>query len=182
MDIDTVNRMDRPTFVAMFGGIFEHSPWVAARAYEKRPFSNPKALHAAMVAAVESSARDEQLALLRAHPDLAGKEAREGTMTASSVVEQASAALDRLTPDEMARINDLNQKYRARHGFPFIVAVRHYTKAGILHEFERRLANDTATELGCALQQVFAITGFRIAERFDRVEAIPASDSEHLSV
>ena len=183
MNIDTVNRMDRPTFVATFGGIFEHSPWVAARAYEKAPFSDPKALHAAMVAAVQASTRDEQLTLLRAHPDLAGKEAREGTMTASSVVEQASAALDRLTPDEMARISDLNRAYRVRHGFPFIVAVRHYTKAGILHEFERRLRDDTETELGCALQQVFAITGLRIAERFDRAEASAASNSaKQLSV
>jgi len=176
MDIETVNRMDRATFVATFGGIFENSPWVAARAYEMRPFASAAALHDAMATAVERATRDEQLTLLRAHPDLAGSEAREGTLTASSAAEQASAALDRLAPGELAHLGKLNAAYRARHGFPFIVAVRHYTKSGILHEFERRIDNDTGSELAWALQQVFAITRLRIAERFDRAEASIAAD------
>ena len=166
MDIATVNGMDKAAFVAAFGGIFEHSPWVAERAYDRRPFASPADLHAAMTDAVRAAPRDQQTALLLAHPDLAGKEARAGTMTASSVAEQASAALDRLSPEEMARIAELNRAYRARHGFPFIVAVRHYTKAGIFHEFERRIANDTTSEHAWALAQVFAITRMRLDQRF----------------
>lgn len=162
MNIATVNGMDEAAFVAAFGGIFEHSPWVAQRAYERRPFADATALHAAMADAVRAAPREQQTALLLAHPDLAGKEARAGTMTDASVAEQASAALDRLTPDEMARIAELNRAYRARHGFPFIVAVRHYTKAGIFHEFERRIANDTQAEHAWALSQVFAITRMRL--------------------
>ncbi len=177
MNIDAVNRMDQATFVATFGNIFEHSPWVAERAYDMRPFADQHALHAAMVAAVKGAGRDEQLTLLRAHPDLAGKEARAGTMTASSVVEQASAALDRLSAEEIARIGRLNAAYRARHGFPFIIAVRHYTKVGILYEFERRADSDTSLEFAAALQQVFAITGMRIAARFEAMPT-PATAAE----
>jgi 2-oxo-4-hydroxy-4-carboxy-5-ureidoimidazoline decarboxylase len=166
VDIATVNGMDKAAFMAAFGGIFEHSPWVAERAYDRRPFASAAALHAAMVDAVRAASREQQTALLNAHPDLAGKEARAGAMTDSSVAEQASAALDRLSPEEMTRIAELNRAYRARHGFPFIVAVRHYTKTGIFHEFERRIANDTASEHAWALSQVFAITHMRIDSRF----------------
>ena len=166
MDIATVNGMDKAAFVAAFGGIFEHSPWVAERAYGRGPFASAADLHAAMVDAVRAAPREQQTALLNAHPDLAGKEARAGTMTSSSVSEQASAALDRLSAEEMSRIAELNRAYRARHGFPFIVAVRHYTKAGIFHEFERRIANDTESEHTWALSQVFAITRMRIDSRF----------------
>jgi 2-oxo-4-hydroxy-4-carboxy-5-ureidoimidazoline decarboxylase len=166
VDIATVNGMDKTAFVAAFGGIFEHSPWVAERAYDRRPFASPAELHAAMADAVRAAPREQQTALLREHPDLAGKEARAGTMTTSSVAEQASAALDRLSPTEMTRIAELNREYRARHGFPFIVAVRHYTKAGIFHEFERRIANDSPSEHAWALSQVFAITRMRIDARF----------------
>jgi 2-oxo-4-hydroxy-4-carboxy-5-ureidoimidazoline decarboxylase len=167
LDIANVNGMDRAAFVAAFGGVFEHSPWVAERAWDRRPFANVAELHTAMTAAVLAAPRERQTALLLAHPDLAGKEARAGTMTSSSVAEQASAALDRLTPAEMARIAELNREYRARHGFPFIVAVRHYTKAGIFHEFERRIANDSESEHEWALSQVFAITRMRIETKFE---------------
>lgn len=166
MDIATVNAMDKAAFVAALGDVFEHSPWVAERAHERRPFASTGELHAAMVDAVRAAPRDQQTALLLAHPDLAGKEARAGTMTSSSVSEQASAALDRLSPQEIARIAELNRAYRASHGFPFIIAVRHYTKAGIFHEFERRIGNDTRSEHAWALSQVYAITRMRIDARF----------------
>ena len=104
MDLMSINRMDHDRFVAAFGAIFEHSPWVAERAHAARPFASIDALHAAMVTAVRQSSRETQLALLRAHPDLAGKEAQEGTMTRDSVVEQASAGLGLLTRAEMDRI------------------------------------------------------------------------------
>ncbi len=166
MDIKTTNRIDRAEFVENFEAIFEHSPWVAERAFHARPFGSIDELHAAMAREVEEASRDEQLALLRAHPDLAGKEAQAGTMTRSSVAEQASAALDRLTASEMKRIRELNAAYRDKHGFPFIIAVRHYTKDGILHEFERRLSNDTVTELAEGLSQIFAIARLRLRTLF----------------
>jgi 2-oxo-4-hydroxy-4-carboxy-5-ureidoimidazoline decarboxylase len=165
VDIANVNAMDKAAFVAALGDVFEHSPWVAERAYQRRPFASPADLHDAMADAVRAAPREQQTALLLAHPDLAGKEAHAGTMTSSSVSEQASAALDRLSPEEMARIAGLNRAYRARHGFPFIVAVRHYTKAGIFYEFERRIANDTESEHAWALSQVFAITRMRVDAR-----------------
>ncbi|MEP6655706.1 MAG: 2-oxo-4-hydroxy-4-carboxy-5-ureidoimidazoline decarboxylase, partial [Betaproteobacteria bacterium] len=110
--------------------------------------------------------REEQLALLRAHPDLAGQEARAGTMTHASVAEQASAALDRLTPGEMERIAKLNAAYRARHGFPFIIAVRQHARDGILNEFERRLRNDSESEIAANLQQISVITRLRLVALF----------------
>jgi 2-oxo-4-hydroxy-4-carboxy-5-ureidoimidazoline decarboxylase len=165
VDIATVNAMDKAAFVAALGDVFEHSPWIAERAYARRPFASAADLHAAMVDAVRTAPRERQTALLLAHPDLAGREARAGTLTSSSVSEQASAALDRLSPQEMTRIAELNRAYRARHGFPFIVAVRHYTRAGIFHEFERRIDNDSESEHAWALSQVYAITRMRIDAR-----------------
>lgn len=162
MSIDRVNAMDRETFMRLFGGVFEHSPWVAERAWDARPFADFGALHRAMVEAVSRVPAEQQVALLRVHPDLAGKEAEEGTMTDHSVSEQASAGLDALSRAEVERIRDLNARYRARHGFPFIIAVRRYTKDGIFSEFERRLGNDSAAELDECLAQIFAITRLRI--------------------
>jgi len=153
--------------VRCFGGVFEHSPWVAEHAFAARPFADIDRLHAAMVAVVRSAPREEQIALLNAHPDLAGREAEEGTMTDASVAEQSSAGLDALSAGEVARIAELNVRYRARHGFPLIIAVRHYTKAGIFHEFERRIANDTGSEHDWALSQVFAITRMRLETKFE---------------
>lgn len=159
---------DRAAFVDAFGGIFEHSPWVAERAWEllaDKPVVDLAAVHSAMVAAVEAASRDDQLKLLCAHPDLAGKEAQEGTMTDHSVAEQASAGLDALSKAEMARIAELNTAYRAKHGFPFIIAVRRHTKVQILEAFERRLGNDSESERQECLRQIFTITGLRIQAR-----------------
>ena len=172
MDMSDIATMDRAAFVERFGGIFEHSPWVAERAFGAGPFGDARALHNAMVAVVEAQARERQVALLCAHPDLAGKEAGDGSMTSSSVAEQSSAGLDRLSREELQRIGTLNAEYRARHGFPFIIVVRHYTKEGILHEFERRLKSDTATELRTALAQVYAITWLRV-QRLLATESAP---------
>ena len=172
MNLQIINRMDRAAFVEAFGGVFEHSAWVAERSFASRPFASIDALHRAMTDAVTAAPRDQQLALLRAHPDLAGKEAQEGSMTDSSVAEQASAGLDRLTRAEVLRLRELNAAYRDRHGFPFIIAVRHYTKEGVLHEFGRRLANEREAELVACLQQVFAITRMRLA----RLVSEPAAE------
>jgi 2-oxo-4-hydroxy-4-carboxy-5-ureidoimidazoline decarboxylase len=151
-------------FVAALGGVFERSPWVAERAFDRRPFAGAAALHAAMVAVVRAASREEQLALLRAHPELAGKEADAGTLTSDSAAEQKGAGLVNLAAEEKQRIARLNAEYRARFGFPFIIAVRNYTRAGIFAEVERRLENDPATELAACLEQVYEIARFRLED------------------
>jgi 2-oxo-4-hydroxy-4-carboxy-5-ureidoimidazoline decarboxylase len=165
-DIQTVNRMDRDTFMNTFGGVFEHSPWIAERAWSARPFNNPEALHAAMIEVVRSASPDEKLRLLNAHPELAGKEARERAMTQDSTVEQGSAGLDRLSADDFARFDRLNAAYREKFGFPFIIAVRGRTKPEIVAAFERRLENEPGTELDAALNEIAAITWMRMEKLF----------------
>jgi 2-oxo-4-hydroxy-4-carboxy-5-ureidoimidazoline decarboxylase len=166
LDLKTVNQMDRAAFTQALGEVFENSPWVAERAWDARPFDSVSALHQAMVHAVKSATREQQLALLNAHPDLAGKEAQAGTMTDSSKQEQSGAGLNALSKEEMGRITQFNAAYKAKHRFPFIVCVRHYTKAGIFYEFERRIANDSETELANDLQQISAITRLRLNALF----------------
>ncbi len=162
LTLPQVNAMSREAFVQALGGIFEHSPWVAERAFAARPFASAAALHGAMVAAVERADREDQLRLLRAHPELAGKEADAGTLTADSTAEQKGAGLVNLSPAEKARIARLNADYRAKFGFPFIIAVREHTKSGIFSEFEARLANAPDAELANCLAQVFTITRLRL--------------------
>jgi len=161
-DMGAISNMDRAAFVQKFGGIFEKSPWVAEKAWDKRPFTSLPQLHAAMVEAVKYAPVPSQLALLQSHPDLAGKEAQAGAMTASSVSEQASAGLNALSKAEMTQISELNAAYKQKFGFPFIIAVRMYTKEGIFFEFQRRLNNDTQTEFANDLQNVYAITRLRL--------------------
>ncbi|MBM3220486.1 MAG: 2-oxo-4-hydroxy-4-carboxy-5-ureidoimidazoline decarboxylase [Candidatus Rokubacteria bacterium] len=160
--IAVVNRLERGEFRALLGGVFEDSPWVAEHAFECRPFASVEALHAVMVAMVETASREEQLALIRAHPDLAGTAARAGTMTASSVAEQASAGLDRLTDEEYARFERLNAAYREKFGFPFIIAVRRHDKHAILAAFETRLRNSEDEEIATALTQIAEIARLRL--------------------
>lgn len=161
--LESLNRARRDELGPLLGGIFEHSPWIAARAVEARPFASVEALHAAMVAVVRGASRDEQLALLRAHPDLAGRAARAGTLTSASASEQSSAGLDRLDDEEYERFGRLNAAYRAKFGFPFIIAVRRHDKTQILAAFEKRLGNTEAQEMEAALAQVFEIARLRLA-------------------
>jgi len=149
-------------FVRALGGVFEQSPWIAERALAAHPFASVDALHAAMSDAVRGAGRDAQVALLRAHPELAGKEAQAGTLTSDSTAEQATAGLSALTRDELQRVSELNRRYRGKFGFPFIIAVRRHTKDGIFRELERRLELDPETELANGLAQVFAITRLRL--------------------
>jgi 2-oxo-4-hydroxy-4-carboxy-5-ureidoimidazoline decarboxylase len=167
LDMAPINAMDRSAFVEKFGGIFENSPWVAEKAWERRPFASLDDMHAAMVAVAKNAPAPMQLALLQSHPDLAGKEAQAGTMTASSVAEQASAGLNSLSHAEMVQIADLNAAYRKKFGFPFIIAVRMHTREGILFEFNRRLQNDTQTEFANDLQNVYIITRLRLNKLLD---------------
>jgi 2-oxo-4-hydroxy-4-carboxy-5-ureidoimidazoline decarboxylase len=162
IDMAVINAMDRTAFVAQFGGIFENSPWVADKAWDLKPFATLDAMHGAMVDVARTAPAPVQLALLQSHPNLAGKEAQAGAMTASSVAEQAGAGLGALQPAEMSDITELNAAYQKKFGFPFIIAVRMYTKEGIFFEFRRRLHNDTAIEFGNDLQNVYVITRLRL--------------------
>lgn len=164
--IEELSRLDCAELVALLGGVFERSPWVAERVHRHGPWSSVDELHRAMVAVVSAAPRAEQLALLRAHPELAGREARESTLTEASTGEQARAGLNALSPAEMRRITTLNTAYRARHGIPFIACVGHYTKAEIFVELERRLANAPEAEIAEALLQVGAIALLRLRAMF----------------
>jgi 2-oxo-4-hydroxy-4-carboxy-5-ureidoimidazoline decarboxylase len=161
--LSALNALDRQQFVNAVGAIFEHSPWIAERAHAAAPFADPAALHGAMMAVVDRAGESEKLALLRAHPDLAGKLARAGALTAHSTGEQASAGLDRLNEDEYRRFTTLNDAYKARFGFPFIIAVRENTKASILAAFERRLEHDRNQEFATALTEVGKIARMRLS-------------------
>jgi chitin deacetylase len=160
------SQMDRATFVARFGGVFEHSPWIAERAHalELGPaHDTATGLFNALARVFRSATPEERLAVLRAHPDLAGKLAQARRLTPESTAEQASAALDAVTDEERATFQRLNADYTARHGFPFIIAVRDHTKETILRAFHARLANDTATEFATACAQVERIAELRLA-------------------
>ncbi|MCA3439200.1 MAG: allantoinase PuuE [Rhodobacter sp.] len=159
--------MDRATFVARFGGVFEHSPWVAERAFalELGPaHDSAMGLHNALCRVFRSAPAGDRLGVLTAHPDLAGKLAQAKRLTADSSREQASAGLDALTDAERETFQRLNAAYVARHGFPFIIAVRDNTKASILAAFETRLANDQATEFATACAQVERIAALRLKD------------------
>ena len=166
LSISTVNTMSQAEFVKTFGPTFEHSPWVAEGAWPTRPFGSVEELHAAMMKVVRSQPREHQVAFLCAHPELAGKEAKAGTMTDDSVVEQASAGLNALTRAEMDEMARLNAEYRKKHGFPFCIAVRRNTKDQIFDAMRRRVVNDSETELAENLNQIGYITRLRLDNHF----------------
>ena len=162
------SEMDRDAFVAAFGGIFEDSPWVAdaAHALELGPaHDTATGIHAALVRAFRGASEDRRLAVLTAHPDLAGKLAAAGRLTADSTAEQAGAGLDLLTDAERDTFQRLNAEYVAKHGFPFIIAVKDNTKASILDAFHRRIGNDRTTEFAEACRQVERIAELRLIEK-----------------
>jgi len=159
--LDDLNRMDPAAFEAAVGDVFELAPWVAKAAHARRPFATVSDLHAAMMGAVRAAPREQQLAFVRNHPDVAGKAA----VTDDSRREQASVGLDALSPEEFARFHRLNDAYKARFGFPFMISVRRHTRDSILEQFERRLRRDPAAEFGQALQEVFYITRLRLAAK-----------------
>ena len=168
-DFDVINRMDQATFVQEFGGIFEKSPWVAEQAWSLRPFASVDDMHQKMFGVIKSASKQQQIAFLNNHPELAGKEAQAGAMTTDSVAEQASAGLNSLSKEELARLSALNAAYRAKFGFPYMIFVRGHTKEGIFFYFDRRLGNDPDSELKNALDQVYGITRFRLRRKFGEV-------------
>jgi 2-oxo-4-hydroxy-4-carboxy-5-ureidoimidazoline decarboxylase len=163
--LDDLNAMDQRAFVAAVGDVFEHAPWVAEAAYAAQPFSTLAALNEAMTVAIRTAGAERNFALIKGHPDLAGKAARSGTLTVDSMAEQASAGLDRLSEDEFARFHELNGAYRAKFGMPFIVCVRRHGKDSIFRQFERRLQNDHQAERDTALTEVLRIGALRLAQR-----------------
>jgi 2-oxo-4-hydroxy-4-carboxy-5-ureidoimidazoline decarboxylase len=165
ISLEQLNAADRAQFLAALGDIYEHSPWVAESAFGKRPFASLAALHDAMTGVVKAADDSRKLALVNAHPDLAGKAARAGTMTSDSKAEQGSAGLDRLSEEEFATFHRLNDAYRAKFGFPFIICVRRHTRDSILRQFARRLENDAAAEREAALTEIFRITALRLDQR-----------------
>ena len=160
MTLAEINGLDRPAFVERVGWVFEHSPWIAARAWNRRPFATIDALQAAMEHELAAAATEEQLALLRAHPDL-GTRAR---MSDASAGEQSSAGLTNLLPDEFERLRRLNAAYREKFGFPFLYAVKGSTKHDILRTLESRLMSDGEEEKAEALRQAGRIARFRLEE------------------
>jgi OHCU decarboxylase len=162
--IAEVDAMDADAFVAALGSVVEHSPWVAADAWRRRPFASPAALRLAFEAAIRTAPRERQLGLLRAHPELAGHEAAAGEMTAASEREQRTARLDRLAPRELAALTALNADYRVRFGFPFIACVREHSVESLLAWGRARLERDPEAEEVTALAEVGKIVGLRLDE------------------
>jgi OHCU decarboxylase len=159
-----VNELGREAFIERFGPLFEHSPWVAADAWSDRPFADEDELFEALRSAMYSAPIERKLALIRAHPDLAGRAAIEGTLTRSSKTEQTAAGLDRLTPDEYEAFTRLNGAYRERFGFPFVVCVREHTKESILRVAAERLEHTRDEEVRVALEEIAKIARLRLED------------------
>jgi 2-oxo-4-hydroxy-4-carboxy-5-ureidoimidazoline decarboxylase len=158
--LEELNACGQQRFVAALGTIFEDSPWAAARAWNHRPFASLEALHQALMTEVSASSRDEQLGVLRAHPDLGAR----APMTTVSAGEQASAGLDRLSPSEFDRLRELNPAYREKFGFPFLLAVKGSTKHDVLAALAARLPATLDEEFAEALRQVSRIAWFRLQD------------------
>jgi OHCU decarboxylase len=157
--------MSRQDFVAHFGGVYEHSSWIAATLYDRgltAAEDSPDGLAAALAAVLAKAGEEAKMALIRAHPDLAGRAAIAGELTLASRSEQAGAGLDRCSPEEFHRFQELNEAYKAKFGFPFILAVGGRSRQDILLAFESRLGNDPSTEFRTALEQIDRIARLRL--------------------
>jgi 2-oxo-4-hydroxy-4-carboxy-5-ureidoimidazoline decarboxylase len=172
MALASLNAADEAGFMAALGDVYEHAPWVAQAALKQRPFATLAALHATMMEAVRAAPPEQQLALIKDHPDLAGKAARAGTMTVHSKAEQASAGLDRLAEAEFAQFHRLNDAYREKFGMPFIICVRRHSKDSILQQFERRLQNTMSAETEAALGEIFRIAALRLDQRIEAADGL----------
>jgi OHCU decarboxylase len=159
--------LDRAAFVDLYGRVYEHSPWIAEAVWSAgltAQHDTVEGLHRALSGVVDAAPRERQLALLNAHPDLAGRLAVRGGLTAESTSEQASAGLDKCTPDEFKRFTELNNAYRQKFPFPFIMAVKGRSRAEILEAFERRIHHDEDAEFGTALAEVHKIALLRLRD------------------
>jgi OHCU decarboxylase len=163
MNLAQVNALDLEQFVAHFGGVFENSPWVARQAWQRRPFASRSALFLCMSEAVRDAPEDRQLALIRAHPELAGREAVRGGLTPDSTSEQARLGFLNLDRSHFEQMNELNRTYRQRFGIPCIVALKlHASRASVMAEMQRRLGNTMQAEIAAALEQINHIARGRL--------------------
>lgn len=162
--LSALNSADRVAFTATLGHLFEHSPWVAEETWAKRPFASAEALYAALCATMRAAPSDRQLALMRAHPDLAGRLAQQKKLTAESTREQASAGLDQLTDTELAEFTRNNEAYKTKFGFPFIICARLNAKASILAAMTARLPNPPAVEFAATLAEIEEIAWLRLKD------------------
>lgn len=162
MTLTELSNLSQTEFALALGAIFEHSPWIPERAWAQRPFTSIDALHQAMVEVLAQADHAEQLALIAAHPELAGREAAEGLLTEASTHEQRGAGLDQCTPDELTRLRGLNARYLERFGFPFIIAVKGRSRHQIMDAIEERLHNDRSAEFSTSLDQIAQIARFRL--------------------
>ncbi len=160
----SLDTADRAAFVAAFGGLFEHSPWVADETFDRRPFRDAAHFHAELCATLRRAAPERQLALINAHPDLAGRMARLGRLTAASTGEQAAAGLDRLSDAELALFTELNGAYRSRFGFPFVICARLNAKDAILSALRERIKNTPEAEKAAALAEIEKIAWLRLTD------------------
>jgi len=161
-NISVLNSCSKDDFVADLANIFEHSPWIAEQAAAARPYSGVKALLAAMKDAVDRAPAAQRLTLIKAHPDLANKTQRAAGLTMESTAEQNGLGLDRLSDAEFEAFERVNNAYRAKFGFPYIVCVRRHTKDSVLRDFERRLPNDVATETQTSIEEICKIAALRL--------------------
>jgi 2-oxo-4-hydroxy-4-carboxy-5-ureidoimidazoline decarboxylase len=175
VSLDELNAMCADDFITALSGIYEHSPWVAAAVAGKRPFVSLVALDAAMAAAVRASPSGQKLTLVGVHPDLAGKAARVGAMTALSISEQGGAGLDRLSEADYARFHQLNDAYREKFRFPFIVCVRRHTRESILRQFDRRLQNTPGAEIETAIGEICRIAALRLHDLVEAADTLAVS-------
>ena len=159
-NLQELNALSQQEFTRVVGPVFEHSPWVAERSYERLPFATREELHAAMCETVRCAADEEKLALICAHPDLVGR----AVLTSESTAEQASAGLGELTPDEVARFQKHNAEYRDRFGFPFVICARLNKKEAILRAFPERLEHSRNAEMQTALNEIYKIAELRLRD------------------
>ena len=162
--ITTLNALAKEEFTRVISPVFEHSPWIAEAAWSKRPFASLVELHRALCHTVNTASHEQQLALIRAHPDLVGKLAEAGQLTRESTGEQASAGLTQLTPQEVATFQTNNAAYKDKFGFPFIICARLNKKDAILKGFQLRLQNSREHEIKTALEEIFKIAELRLRD------------------
>ena len=162
--MESLNRLSEESFVRIVGPVFEHSPWIAAAAWTRRPFGSLRGLHSTLCGVVRSAGAEQQLGLIRAHPDLVGRGALAGTLTPESTREQAAAELGALTPAEVQLFQRLNAEYRVKFGFPFVICARQNKKEAILEGFQQRLKNSPAQETQAALEEICKIAELRLRD------------------
>ena len=181
LTMDRVNDLGKEEFVETFGSLYEHSPWVAEGAWRERPFGDLSELHGAFLRAVRDAPPERRLALIRAHPELAGKAAVAGKLTPESTSEQGSAGLNRLAPEEVEELTRLNGAYKEKFGFPMVVAVREHTKETIFAQAEARLEHSRSEEIEIALGEIGKIAHLRLLDLVEPQpgEAAAGGDTPH---